>query len=715
MNGDRRVHEAAHPAGRGGALALSLFVLAAAPLAAQEAPTRAMPMPPFATGIDKEAYMRARAEYISLLRGVPTFQSYDARALAIQQMDAVERLRRPDVEIGAWTPLGPNPIPNGQVVTGPQLAVSGRVSAIAVDPTDEDIVYVGAAQGGVYRSLNGGTSWTQIFDGADSLAIGALAIAPSSPTTLYVGTGESALSADSFFGVGVYRIDNATTTADLVGPFNPMVTTGSANTTAFTGRAISEILVHPTLPGTIFVATTSGTSSNPSGSSVGFTVPPLAIRGLYRSTDADTANPSFTKLTVTTAGSIAPDASGDRSITDIAMDPTDPNTMVAWVLGNAAAGDGGVYRSTNALTTATFTQTYTTTTSSSRGELAGNRVGATITFFAASGDASSGQLRRSTDGGATWSAALTAANGFCGGQCFYDIAVAVHPTNANILNVGGAPTFAAGRSTDGGATFTSNATSASGVHGDTHVIAIATALPAVVYLGTDGGIYRSSDSGITWSTLNNSDFYATQFQSLAQHPTDPDFLIGGTQDNGTEFRMPGGAWTRADFGDGGYALIDQNAADTTNVTMYHTYFNQTNAMGFARVTNVASATEGNWTGFGCGFGGFIANGITCTASNILFYAPMALGPGSPTRSTSARISSTGPPTSASPCRRSARCCRAGSRSRRSRSRRRTTTSASSASATARSSPPRRAVTRSPTSRRPPCPIRIPTTPACAER
>src|SRR4029453_10431383 len=97
----------------------------------------------------------------------------------------------------------------------------------------------------------------------------------------------------------------------------------------------------------------------------------------------------------------------------------------------------------------------------------------------------------------------------------------------------------------------------------------------------------------------------------------------------TEFKQPNGAWTRADFGDGGYAIIDQNAADTTNVVMYHTYFNQTNAMGFARVTNVANATDNGWPGFGRGFRRLIANGITGRASAILFYAPVARGPGNP--------------------------------------------------------------------------------------
>lgn len=585
-------------------------------------------LPPFASGFDKEAYLRARGEEEALRRGLPHFLPYEPRPLAIQQMEAMQRSLRPEVAIPTWNQLGPNPIPNGQVEGDGVFPVSGRVSAIAVDPGNADVVYVGAAQGGIYRSINGGTSWTQIFDAAESLAIGALALAPSDPSILYVGTGESALSANSFFGVGVYRIDNAATTADLSGPFNPPVVTGVIGTTAFTGRAISEIVVHPTDPATIFVSTTAGVGGNPHGGSIGFTVPPLGMLGLYRSTDATAAAPSFTKLTVANGVSVPPDTSGNLPITDIAIDPTDASRLVAWVYGAVGAANGGLYLSTDALApTPTFVQTLVTTTANARGELAGNRVGATVTFYLANGEGGTGRLRRSIDGGLTWSGFLGAV-GFCGGQCFYDIAVDVHPTNADILNVGGSPALIAGRSIDGGTTFTTNATSAVGVHVDTHTIAIADSNPAVVYIGTDGGVWRSNDSGLTWTSLNNIDFHATQFQSLALHPTDRQFLIGGTQDNGTQFLRPDGTWFRADFGDGGYALIDQSASDTTTVTMYHTYFNQFSAMGFGRVLATADATDNGWTVFGCGFGG-INNGITCNASAVQFYAPMALGPGSP--------------------------------------------------------------------------------------
>jgi photosystem II stability/assembly factor-like uncharacterized protein len=589
-------------------------------------------VPPFARGlIEKNDYRAQRDDYLNLVRGVPHGLPYEPRSRAIRELERAER-EIPSIDPAFWTEIGPAPIPNGQVGTGPQLPVSGRTISIAIHPTNPDIVYVGTAQGGIYRSTNGGTNWTAIFDTALSLAIGALALAPSDPEILYVGTGEPGGSADSFFGVGLYRINNASTTANLTGPINPQVATGLGNIEAFTGRAVSEILVHPTDPATIFVSTTAGTSTNPSNGSFALTVPPLGMLGVYRSTNATSASPSFTKLTVATGVSLPPDTTGNIAITDIAMDPLNANRVVAWANGVASANNGGAYLSINALApTPTFTQTLVTTTASVRGELAGNNVAGTVTFYLANGEGGTGRLRRSTDGGATWSAFLAGVSGgFCGGQCFYDIAVAVHPTNANIVNLGGDPSVVQARSTDGGATFTANAASASGLHVDTHAIAIAPSNPSVVYFGSDGGIYKSTDAGLTWASLNNTEFRATQFQSLALHPTDREFMIGGTQDNGTELKRADGTWFRADFGDGGYAIIDQNATDTTNVTMYHTYFNQATAKGFGKVTNVANAIDNGWQGFGCGFGGFIANGITCGAADTtLFYAPLARGPGSP--------------------------------------------------------------------------------------
>lgn len=567
--------------------------------------------------IDKEAFMLARAEQIALMRGidVQSERNYSPlwREQAIAELTAAERTRSPDTSTTAWTPLGPAPIPNGQTV-GTTTAVSGRVISIAVHPSNADIVYVGTASGGLYRSTNGGGTWTPLMDGALSLAIGSLALAPSSPDTLYVGTGEPNFSLDSFFGVGLYRIDNASSANPVVnGPFNK----DAGNNDLFTGRSISEIQVHPTQPGTIFVSTGSGV-----GGIGANTNPTLPSRGVFRSTTANTSNPVFERLTGLAGNN-------NFAVRDIAIDPQNPNFLVAAVVitSNALAG---IHVSTDALgATPTFTQRVSFNSASTNdvnSEVAIQRsIGAPLpTVYVATGNAGGTLLTNTDGGGANWPVQID--NNFCTPQCFYDIAVAVAPNDPTRVYLAGAPAVPFAFSTTSGTAFT---ISSNGLHVDSHAITVAPGTPSVIYLGTDGGIYRSNDSGASWNVLNNATFSATQFQSLATHPTHPELMIGGTQDNGTQLRNPDGSWFRTDGGDGGFTLIDQNATGTASVTMYHTYFNNTSQMAYARVTTLAGAQAQSWSAFGCGFGGVTANGMTCSASAILFYAPMALGPGTP--------------------------------------------------------------------------------------
>jgi photosystem II stability/assembly factor-like uncharacterized protein len=529
----------------------------------------------------------------------------------------------PPAPVGpAWVALGPAPIPNGQT-EGRTDPVSGRVTAIAVHPANANIVYVGTAQGGVYRSLNGGTTWTMILDGARSVAIGALALAPSNPSLLYVGTGEANLSVDSHAGVGLYRVDNADTSATLVGPIG---------STTFSGLAIGKIAVHPTQPGIIFIGTTYA------GVGIGGSFPPSGPAGLYRSVNADGAFGSITIDSLSGLGANEP-------INDVLLDPTDAtgNTLVVWQ-DNYFRSDGGVFRSLNALAAAgsvTFANTLIMNTPfpNIRGFFSYYQQGAnpTVIYLADGEDATltscgsstmNGALRRSTDGGQTWSGKLSGGGGFADDQAWYDIGLAVAPgattsTSDDIVHLGGNVHPATcehlhALSTDGGSTFTDFDT---GLHADTHAIVIAPSDVNTVYHGNDGGIWKSTDGGHTWTSLNNSSFSATQFQSLALHPTDRNFMIGGTQDNGTPFMRPDGTWTRADFGDGGYALIDTNATDTINVTMYHTY----SGIGFARVTTTNNAHDNGWTFIGCGSGA----GVLHCSDTALFYPPMALGPGNP--------------------------------------------------------------------------------------
>jgi PKD repeat protein/photosystem II stability/assembly factor-like uncharacterized protein len=517
-------------------------------------------------------------------------------------------------------PIGPFPIPNGQTV-GVSTPVSGRTISIAVHPTNPDVAYVGTAQGGLYRTTDGGATWVAMMDNAQSLAIGSLALAPSNPEILFVGTGEQGFSADSFFGVGLYRIENASSaTPTVVGPLNR----DASNNDVLSGRSVGDIVVHPTDPNIIFVSSTSGIGGIGPATPAG-----LPNRGLFRSTNAMSASPTFTKLAVTSIG-----VGENRSIVDLVMEPGNPNRIIASVVGTAAlattpptpADNGGLFLTTNALDPVpTFTKTLDlagNTSTATRTELAINKTGNAVTVYAASA-LGTGSVYRSTDGGQTW--ALMVDNDFCSPQCFYDIAIDVDPTNANRVYLGGSPVLAFGISTNGGTSF---APSQTGLHADSHAIAVAPSNPQIIYFSSDGGIYRSDNAGATWASLSNNTFSATQFVSVAIHPTNPNFTIGGTQDNGTNMIRFDGTWRRTDYGDGGYAAIDQSSP-ANGATMYHTYYNRNTpggaVLGYA-FSEDANAFE-NWTFRGCQITG-AGNGITCTDS-VLFYAPLETGPGTP--------------------------------------------------------------------------------------
>ena len=385
-----------------------------APAASSEDPD----LPPGRSDIDKEDYLARRDAWTMLRRGFDPERPFDpeARNRAIQQMGGqlrqLEAARKtgidsPELSSTAWTAVGPAPLPQGQTETRTD-PVTGRIISIAIHPTNPDIVFVGTASGGLYRTLNGqaaNPTWTPLMDtiqvqgngvtALGTLAIGAIAIAPSNPNIVYIGTGEQQTG---YFGSGLYRIDNATTaTPTLVGPINPSANYGDGFVApTFTYRAISQILVHPTIPGTIFVSTAKGIggliSHEPSFPPN--TVPP-GVLGIYRSnTAASPANAvTFSKLKINGQDGFT---TGNTDVSDMVLDPSDAtaNTLIAWV----RSGDGvdaactagnncaGVYRTTTAQGTATFTQERVALAGGVRGELAINKVGAVVTVLAATGE-----------------------------------------------------------------------------------------------------------------------------------------------------------------------------------------------------------------------------------------------------------------------------------------------------------------------------------------
>jgi hypothetical protein len=213
----------------------------------------------------------------------------------------------------------------------------------------------------------------------------------------------------------------------------------------------------------------------------------------------------------------------------------------------------------------------------------------------------------------TWPTQLSAAGAFCGFQCWYDLAVAIDPNNAQIILIGGtsnsgAPTYQ--KSINGGTSFTADNHL---IHTDVHSIVMAPSNATVVWTGNDGGVWQSINEGTTWIDRNAATFQATQFESIAVHPTDPNYTIGGTQDNGTNRYDATKHWSQIAGGDGGSSLIDQGSVGTVNVRMYHTFSGHNPAYQYS--------TDGgiNW---------FNTIGVN-PGDSAMFYPPMARGPGSP--------------------------------------------------------------------------------------
>lgn len=146
------------------------------------------------------------------------------------------------IEGDRWVFLGPAPIHDGEA------AYAGRISALAAHPTDPLVVYAGAAQGGVWKTTNGGASWIPLTDQQDSLAVGSVALAPSNPDVVYVGTGEANQSCSSFFGAGILKSMDGGETWSLLGQI------------PFAGTSVGSLVVHPDDPDVIWAGNTSGQS-----------------------------------------------------------------------------------------------------------------------------------------------------------------------------------------------------------------------------------------------------------------------------------------------------------------------------------------------------------------------------------------------------------------------------------------------------------------------
>jgi photosystem II stability/assembly factor-like uncharacterized protein len=455
----------------------------------------------------------------------------------------------------SWTAIGPAPVLGGQVSgSGP---VSGRITGIAVKPTDPNTIYIAAAGGGVWKTTNGGTNWAPLTDNlTDSngnpvpLFMGAIAIDPLNPNIIYAGTGEANNSGDSYYGRGILKSTDGGSTWTLINDGG-----------SFERRTIAKIVVDPSNDNNVYVAVDGFAANGLSGNT-----------GIYKSINGGT---TWTNTT------IASGLSSFDEYSDLVIDPHTPSTLFMAIGSYFGNTPNGVYKSTNSGGSWSLISALPSGSGDGRIALALTPDSSTLYVSIAeplNGSSIGGQLFK-LEKYATVSGTVTdltsttpnymGANGF--GQGWYDTTLAVDPQNANIIYAGGSdngesPESGNIVSTNGGQTWVSVVTGSNGngPHTDDHAAVFDSS--GQLLSGNDGGIFRLNPISLAWTDLN-SNLETIQFTGIALDPTNNNIAYGGSQDNGTEKFNDNLRWNLSIGDDGGFVRVDPNNPST----VYHTF------------------------------------------------------------------------------------------------------------------------------------------------
>jgi photosystem II stability/assembly factor-like uncharacterized protein len=412
---------------------------------------------------------------------------------------------------------------------GPAVT-SGRVNAFAVEPGNRARYYLAAASGGVWKTVNAGTTWAPIFDDQGSYSIGAIVLDPKNPNTVWVGTGECNSQRSVGYGDGVYRSDDGGKTWTNVG--------------LKTSEHIGRIALDPRDARTVYVA-----AQGPLWSAGG-------ERGLYKTTDNGTTWKCVLAVDENTGA------------TEIAIDPENPDTLYAatyqrrrhvWTLIDGGPGSA-LYKSTDAGATWTRLRTGLPGVDMGRIGIAISPVDPRVLYATIEAASGAGGIFRSTDAGASWERR----NDFDQTAMYYGQIVA-DPKNVDRIYV---PNTLMQTSDDGGRTL--RPLGERSKHVDNHAIWIDPQNTDYCLVGCDGGVYESFDRGANWHFKANLPI--TQFYDVTVDDARPFYTIyGGTQDNATlggpvRTRSASGV-TNADWfvvvgGDGFHVRVDPEDNET---------------------------------------------------------------------------------------------------------------------------------------------------------
>ena len=439
---------------------------------------------------------------------------------------------------GYWTPLGPKYMPvNG---TGQPNGL-GRINGIAFHPTDSNIFYIGAPAGGLWKTIDQGKTWKTTTDTLVSLGVSDIAIHPINPEIVFIGTGDR--DANDAAGIGVMKSTDG-------GDSWSFMNSGMGN------RTVSKLVIHPTRPDTMLAATNAGIY--------------LTHNGGQSWTRTSTSN----------------------NYKDLVFRPHDPSVLYATT-------GYKFYRSTN--TGASWTQiTSGLPTAGSRGGLAVSEVDSDYVYFIVTNSRTFKALYLSTDAGLNFSTQSTTPNimdystdgSGTGGQAWYDMDIAVDPTNKSIVYVGGVNIF---KSVDKGVTWDINAhwTGSGGapaMHADQHCIEF-DPINKYVFAGNDGGIYYSRNGGTDWQEITDG-INISQIYKIGQSALEKNTVVNGYQDNGTSVYYGFDEWNTEIGGDGMECIADYSEADYLYGALYYGDIRRSSNHGLSFSRIAKSGTNG---------------------------------------------------------------------------------------------------------------------------
>jgi PKD repeat protein/photosystem II stability/assembly factor-like uncharacterized protein len=432
--------------------------------------------------------------------------------------------------LGNWKELGPISMPSNG--TGQPNGL-GRVNCIAFHPVFSNTVYIGAPSGGFWRTFDGGVNWETTTDSLPTLGVSSIAINHENPDVILMGTGDR--DGGDAPGIGVMMSRDG-------GDSWAQSSTGMGN------RTVGRMIIHPTDTNVVLAATSGG---------------------IYKSSNGG-ANWSRR-------------STSSRHFKDIVFKPGDPTI--------AYATEGGdFYRSSN---TGTTWSLITSGLASNKSRMV---IGVTpadpnyVYLLAVDGSSFEG-FYRSTNSGLNFTLQsdtpnimdYSATGSGTGGQGWYDLCVAIDPTNANIVYTGGVNIF---KSTDGGVSWNINAhwTGSGGapdIHADQHEL-IFSPHNNDLYAGNDGGIYNTSNGGATWNDLS-SGLAIAQIYKIGQSTLSSSLIINGYQDNGTS--VYDGNWRTEIGGDGMECIVDYQDTNYLYGALYYGDVRRSanNGVNFSRI------------------------------------------------------------------------------------------------------------------------------------